>query len=61
MDMVALPFCHFEKTSKKPISKVYPKALLTIGDHLRKRRLDLNLLQIQAASMLSVDEMTIVG
>ncbi len=59
--MVALPFCHFEKTTKKPISKAYPKRLITIGDHIRKRRLDLKLTQIQLAGLIGVDEMTIVN
>lgn len=47
--------------AKKPISKAYPSALLTLGDHIRKKRLDLNLLQTDVASIIHVDEMTIVG
>jgi transcriptional regulator with XRE-family HTH domain len=47
--------------AKKSISKAYPKALLTFGDHIRKRQLDLNLHQIDVANILRVDEMTIVG
>ena len=47
--------------AKKPIFKAYPKALLTLGDHVRKRRLDLNIPQTKVAAMLDVDEMTIVG
>jgi hypothetical protein len=61
MDMVALPFCHFEIKTKKPISKAYPKRLAIIGDHIRKRRLDLKLLRREAAAIMSVDEITIVG
>ena len=38
---VALPFCHFSLKSKKPSSSQYPRVLLTIGDHLLKKRLDL--------------------
>ncbi len=59
--MVALPFCHVEFNAKKPLPKSYPKALLTLGDHIRRKRLDLNLLQTDAANMVNVDEMTIVG
>ena len=59
--MGALPFCQFEMTTKKPISKAYPKALLTLGDHIRKKRLDLKLLQTDVANILNVDEMTISG
>lgn len=57
--MVALPFYRFEIKTKKPISKDYPKALRTLGDHLRKRRLDLNLTQKQIADNIGVDEATI--
>jgi transcriptional regulator with XRE-family HTH domain len=37
----------------------YPKELQTIGDHLRKRRLDLGMLQRQVAECLGVDAMSI--
>jgi len=40
-----LPFCHISLTATKPKSYEYPKELKTLGDHLRKRRLDLKLLQ----------------
>ena len=43
--MGALPFCHISLKSLKPKSSEYPKELKTLGDHLRKRRLDLKLLQ----------------
>jgi transcriptional regulator with XRE-family HTH domain len=39
----------------------YPKALETIGDHIRKRRLDLKLLQKDVAGMLKVDTNTITN
>ena len=54
-----MPFCHFEKTSKKPVSKAYPKELVTIGDHIRKRRLDLRLTQKRVAAILGVNECTV--
>ncbi|MCL4511355.1 MAG: helix-turn-helix domain-containing protein [Bacteroidetes bacterium] len=57
--MVALPFCHFEKTTKKALPKGYPKDLKTIGDHVRKRRLDLKLTQKEVAAILGVDECTV--
>ncbi len=59
MDMVALPFCHLEKTTKKPLPKAYPKKLVTIGDHIRKRRLDLKLTQKQVAELVGVDQTTV--
>ncbi|HUI28917.1 MAG TPA: helix-turn-helix transcriptional regulator [Candidatus Acidoferrales bacterium] len=52
---------HVQLIAKKPPSKLYPKALLTLGDHIRKKRLDLNLHQIGAAKIINVNEMTIVG
>src|ERR1700674_1561043 len=33
----------------------YPKALKTLGDHIRKRRLDLGLVQKDVAEQLGVD------
>ncbi len=43
--MGSLPFIHISLTASKPKSYEYPKDLKTLGDHLRKRRLDLKLLQ----------------
>ena len=37
----------------------YPKTLKTLGDHLRKRRLDLKLLQRDVAQKLKVDEASV--
>jgi transcriptional regulator with XRE-family HTH domain len=36
-----LPFCHLRLKAAKPQNPAYPKKLKTIGDHIRKRRLDL--------------------
>jgi transcriptional regulator with XRE-family HTH domain len=55
----ALPFCHLRLSTQKPKSSVYPKELKTLGDHIRRRRLDLGLLQRQVAQLISVDVMTI--
>ncbi len=55
----ALPFCSLVLTAKKPINPAYPKSLVSLGDHLRKRRLDLGLLQKEVALTLGVDKMTI--
>lgn len=38
------------------MSPAYPKELRTLGNHLRKRRLDLGLLQRDAAAQLGADE-----
>ena len=59
MDIHALHFCDVTLSSKKPLSGAYPKTLKTLGDHLRKRRLDLKLFQKDVAKLLSVGEATI--
>jgi transcriptional regulator with XRE-family HTH domain len=45
--------------ASKPKSPKYPKELKTLGDHIRKRRLDLGLFQRQVAEQIGVDETTI--
>jgi DNA-binding transcriptional regulator YiaG len=55
----ALPFCHVRLSGPKPQSKAYPKHLKTLGDHIRKRRLDLGLLQKEVAEQLGVDTASI--
>jgi DNA-binding transcriptional regulator YiaG len=57
----ALPFCHVRLSGPKPLPKAYPKHLKTLGDHLRKRRLDLELLQKEVADQLGVDTASIVN
>ena len=57
--MVALPFCQITLQAQKPPSPAYPKELKTLGDHLRKRRLDLKLLQKEVAQKLGVNQDTI--
>jgi ribosome-binding protein aMBF1 (putative translation factor) len=61
MDSVALPFCHLAFQAKKPLSGAYPKELRTLGDHLRKRRLDLALTQKDVAQRLVVDPSTLAS
>src|SRR5579872_2299780 len=55
----ALPFCHSTFSSPRPKSLNYPNALNTLGDHLRKRRLDLGLLQKQVAAEIGVNTLTV--
>ena len=45
--------------SVKIRNKAYPKQLLTIGDHVRKRRLDLKLFQRELAEMVGVQEVDV--
>lgn len=59
-NMVVLPcFLQFKKRIPKPLSALYPKKLETIGDHLRKVRLDRSLLQRELAKELAVCPTTI--
>jgi transcriptional regulator with XRE-family HTH domain len=46
-------------TCKKTKSDRYPKEINTLGDHIRKRRLDLGLLQREVAEKIGVTEATI--
>jgi transcriptional regulator with XRE-family HTH domain len=52
----ALPFCHSTLTASRPHSPTYPRELRTLGDHLRKKRLDLGMLQKEVAKTLGVDK-----
>ena len=54
-----MPFCHIILKGQKPLPKAYPLELKTAGDHLRKKRLDLKLLQREVALILGVEEATI--
>jgi transcriptional regulator with XRE-family HTH domain len=54
-----LPFCHVTLRGRKPLPAAYPRELLTLGDHVRKRRLDLGLLQREVAERLGVDKTTV--
>jgi transcriptional regulator with XRE-family HTH domain len=56
-----LPFCHFEIRATRPRSSQYPKQINTIGEHIRARRLDLNLLQRQVADQIGVHPLTVTN
>ena len=55
----ALPFCHVTLNTQKPRSSAYPKELRTLGDHIRKQRLDQGLFQKQVAERMGTSEDTI--
>ena len=59
--MVSLPICNIQLKAKKPNRKPYPKELNTYGDHIRKKRLDLNLSQPQVAKIINVTTDTITN
>lgn len=52
----ALAFCGFDVTGSLPKGNKYPKSLITIGDHLRKCRMDLSLFQCDVAEIIGVSE-----
>ncbi len=54
-----MPFCHITLKTQKPLPSAYPRTLKTLGDHLRKKRLDLKILQKEVAQRLSVGESSI--
>ena len=46
---------------KKPKDKAYPREIKTIGDVIRKRRLDLELKQKDVAKIIGCDEMSVLN
>ena len=59
MGIPALPFCHVSIKGDRPLPKAYPKELKTIGDHIRKKRLDLKLHQYEVARLIGVTTTTV--
>jgi DNA-binding transcriptional regulator YiaG len=49
------------KIMRVPLPRSYPQVLATVGDHLRKWRLDLGLLQREVAERLGVDHCTVTN
>lgn len=54
-----LPFCHLTLKAPKPLPSNYPLQTKSLGDHIKKRRLDLKILQKEVAINVGVDETTI--
>jgi transcriptional regulator with XRE-family HTH domain len=59
--ILALPFCHVKLKAAKPKDPAYPTELKCWGDHLRKRRLNLGLLQKQVAKQIGCNTASIVN
>ena len=55
----SLPLCHSQVISHKPFPSAYPHQLNALSTRLQKRRLDLRLLQREAADKLGVEAKTI--
>ena len=56
MGIPALPFCQVRLCGQKPKDFRYPSTPVTLGDHLRKARLDRGLLQKDVAIELGASE-----
>ena len=56
-----LPFCHLTLTASVPPPRGHPRELLTLGDHLRKIRLERGLFQDQVARELGVSVQTLLN
>lgn len=54
-----MPFCHASLSARRPPNPAYPRVLETLGHHIRKRRLDLGLLQRELAERLGVSVDTV--
>lgn len=57
----ALPFCNLRLIGRRPreFPRGYPREVRTLGDHIRKKRLDLGLWQRTLAERLGVREETL--
>ncbi len=55
------PFYHVTLRGQRPLPAAYPKELGTLGDHLRKRRLDLGLRQKDVARQLGANVTTVTN
>ncbi len=54
-----MPCCRWTLKAQRPLLPAYPKEIKTLGDHIRKKRLDLGLLQKQVAARIGVAESTV--
>ncbi len=59
--MVSFPFCDVLLRGQIPPSAAYPSELVTLGDHIRARRLDRGLGQRDVARLIGVSTSTISG
>jgi len=56
-----LHFYNIQLNASKPLPEAYPKELKTLGDHLRKARLDKGLFQKDLAELIGVTEKSTVN
>jgi DNA-binding transcriptional regulator YiaG len=57
----AIGFCHVTLRGQKPLAKGYPVTLACIGDHMRKRRMDIGMSRPEAARKMGVHFTTLQG
>ena len=60
-DIPVLPFAKYSNLVERKPKKGYPLHPISIGDHIKKRRMDLRLLQKELADLCNVSEDTIVN
>jgi len=58
---VAFPFCHVHLGGQKPCEQGYPSSPTTVGEHIRKVRMDRGLLQREAANQIGADPKTVAN
>jgi transcriptional regulator with XRE-family HTH domain len=59
-DTPALPFCQFALSAQRPPQAGYPVRPSTLGEHIKRRRLDLGLTQKQVADRIGVSASTVL-
>ncbi len=55
----SVPFCYLRLSAPIPPDPAYPTKLVTVGNHIRKRRLDLGLLQREVATKVGISNQTL--
>ena len=54
--MVSFPFMNVVISAPKPLPEGYPEHVTSVGDHIRKKRMDLGLYQRHVAETIGVSE-----
>jgi transcriptional regulator with XRE-family HTH domain len=58
---VALPFCNITLRTAKPLPRTYPREPKTLGEHLKKRMIDLGVSRKGCAKQLGVSPATVTN
>ncbi len=54
-------FCRVRLRGKKPEDKAYPREIKTVGDAIRRKRLDLGLRQEDVAKIIGCDKTSVLN